>query len=250
MKKVFIVEALGSGHGSVARMFVSHNWAVTHELEDADLVQFCGGSDINPSLYNQNVHKTTDYDQNRDNKEQKIFTQAQELGIPCAGICRGGQFLHVMNEGELWQDVNNHMGRHDVTMYGKLLPIEVSSDHHQMMALNTNTRSRAFILMFVEELATYKTKMSENMGSGAVYPISRNVNSSNRDEDIEALWYPDTNCLCFQPHPEYAGYKDCEDAYFHFLNNYTFADDDTPFSTTTTKEICPDCKKQSDFCDC
>lgn len=244
--KVFVVEWPGSGHQSVERMFINKGWDVVNDLEDADLVQFCGGNDVDPSYYKQNPHPTTFPDAKRDEKEAYIFERAQELGIPCAGICRGGQFLHVMNGGELWQDVNNHMGPHNVSMYSRLIPILVSSDHHQMMSLTYETKDRAIILMYANE-ATTKTKMSEVLKGGAnPYEIRRYIKAHGTDEDLEAIYYPDTNCLCFQPHPEYAGFKDCETAYFHFLDNYTFDDE----KAVNAEDVCAFCDKLGDYCDC
>ena len=64
---------------------------------NADLVLFAGGEDVDPSLYNEKPHTTTYSNINRDISEKKIYQKAKYLGIPCIGICRGNQFLCVMN---------------------------------------------------------------------------------------------------------------------------------------------------------
>jgi gamma-glutamyl-gamma-aminobutyrate hydrolase PuuD len=223
-RKVFIVEAAGSGHSQVALMYGRKGWALTKDIEEADLVQFCGGSDVSPDLYNQHKHSTTHNDHTRDEVEEIIYTQAQELGIPCVGICRGGQFLHVMNGGEMWQDVDGHMGEHDAFLYSKILSIKVSSDHHQMMHINYDVRDKVIILVVAQ-----KSKQKEKMcalDNPKPYAISRYTNYGTPDDDLEALYYPDTKCLCFQPHPEYKGYTECEDTFFHLLNNYVFDDEE------------------------
>ncbi len=239
IRKVFIVEAPGSGHGQVALMFGRKGWAITKDMSEADLVQFCGGSDVSPDLYSQHTHVTTHSDRSRDEEEEIIYAQAQELGIACAGICRGGQFLHVMNGGEMWQNVDGHMELHQAFMYGKILPMPVSSDHHQMMHINYDTRDKVITLMIAQK-ATVKEKMS-SLETPKGYAISRYTTVGVPDDDLEALFYPETKCLCFQPHPEYKGYAECEEAYFHLLENYIFDDEDAT--------VC-DCGKEADFCQC
>src|SRR5690606_10288046 len=89
-------------------MFTKRGWKEAENVFDADLMLFCGGSDVDPSYYNHNKHSTTYSNIERDKHETKKWELAKELGIPCAGICRGGQFLHVMNGGELYQNVDGH----------------------------------------------------------------------------------------------------------------------------------------------
>ena len=45
---------------------------------------------------------------------------------------------------------------------------------------------------------------------------------------MEAVFYPETKSLCFQPHPEFNtfGGLECREAYFFFINNYLLTDDD------------------------
>ena len=90
-------------------MFTNNGWLVVDNIEDdADLVQFCGGADVSPHLYNEERLETTYVDPERDAYEIAMFKLAFESGCAIAGICRGAQFVHVMNGGRLWQDVNNH----------------------------------------------------------------------------------------------------------------------------------------------
>jgi hypothetical protein len=38
--------------------------------------------------------------------------------------------------------------------------------------------------------------------------------------DVEAAFYPETNVLCFQPHPEFNGVSECCALYFSYLERF------------------------------
>ena len=134
MPKVLIV----NGGLSYNKMFTNRGWEVTDQLMLADLVVFTGGADVWPKVYKSAVHRRTSFNKVRDLAEIRMFNRALRLNKPMAGICRGGQFLNVMNGGKLFQDVDNHalMEGHDVydTLNDRL--INCSSTHHQMMIPN------------------------------------------------------------------------------------------------------------------
>ncbi len=192
-------------------MFKNRGWEVVNNINDADLVQFTGGSDVSPSMYKEARHPATQSNPERDKKEALIFEQAKELAIPMAGICRGGQFLNVMNNGKMWQDVNHHGSPHPAVIVGFNKTIEVSSTHHQMMKPDHFTDS---IILLTANESTKKEYMSAN------HVVSRLVTKDYPEDDVEAVYYPRSNALCFQPHPEYPGYDDCQDVYFWFIHNY------------------------------
>src|SRR6478609_9122442 len=84
-------------------------------VESADLVVFLGGEDIDPALYNEPVHRKTDFNSKRDEREVAVFKTCIENDIPMFGICRGMQFIHAMSGGKLYQNVEGHGGSpHDI----------------------------------------------------------------------------------------------------------------------------------------
>ena len=38
--------------------------------------------------------------------------------------------------------------------------------------------------------------------------------------DVEAVYYPHTACLCFQPHPEFHGMEELAKYFFSLVNRY------------------------------
>lgn len=198
--KVFIV----GGDGSIQRMFEAYGWSTDCNRFDADLYQFTGGSDVAPHLYGEVMHRTTYCDPSRDFYEAGFFAVADRLAIPMAGICRGGQFLNVMNGGSMWQDVDGHAirGTHpllDVTT-GKT--IKVTSTHHQMMI----KAHHGCLIAYANE-AQRKESMKKDQ--------------TDYGKDTEVVFYPHSKSLCFQPHPEYVqpGHE-CADYYFELLNRF------------------------------
>ncbi len=221
-RKVYIV----NGSSAYRTMFEKEGWTITDKLAEADLIQFTGGEDVSPYLYSEANHPRTGNSINRDLHEKVQYDLAQEFGIACAGICRGGQFLNVMNGGKMYQDVDGHAlsGGHIAYMYGYMFPIHVTSTHHQMIRPNYDTE--VHILMTARE-STYKEFMNDKNEISRIEckkeePSARRGTYVSHLPDIESVYYADSNSLCFQPHPEFHGADLCRTAYFHLINNYLF----------------------------
>jgi len=157
--------------------------------DDLDLLVLWGGSDVSPKYYGQVNIAAIDPDPRRDKLESQIVNKAVRLGIPMLGICRGSQFLCVMDGGTLWQHVENHAGIvHDILVGDKFC--SVTSTHHQMMrpspdavVLGVATPSRSF------------TKVGER---GPVV---------DHGPEPEIVYFPKLKALGIQGHPEYVSRK-------------------------------------------
>ena len=200
MRKVYIV---GRDY-NVANMFLKQGWEVVNYIDkDIDLIQFTGGEDVDPSYYGQTKHPRTFSNPRRDAEEAGIFYEWQGH-LPMAGICRGGQFLNVMNGGTMWQHVNNHglTKTHDALCLVTETVYQVTSTHHQMMIPSINGK-----VLLTANLSTVREDADtviEGVGT-----------------DIEAVYYGDTQSLCFQPHPEYVNINhECQVLYFEYLNRF------------------------------
>jgi gamma-glutamyl-gamma-aminobutyrate hydrolase PuuD len=175
-----------------AEMFVRAACRKAATPEDADLVIFSGGPDVDPLLYGQTEHKTTHTDLQRDKADLLLYNLCLEKGIPMLGICRGAQFLSVMNGGALYQDVDNHTGPHDIwDIHNRRLIQGISSVHHQMVM--DNTEGGMQVLAFSSGRSTHRA-------------ISPSEFETGPNKDIEAFFYRDTCSLGIQGHPEYRGY--------------------------------------------
>ncbi len=185
--KVFIVDT----NFQYDEMFEQYLWKMANSVQEADLVQFTGGEDVSPELYNQEKHPTTFNNPFRDKHEHLVFNLALRLNKPMAGICRGGQFLNVMCGGEMYQDVDNHCRSHQAFDTRTNEKVLVTSTHHQMMIPGPEAQ---IILTAKESMKKVKC--------GA--PDSRTTYLFRYDgKDTEAVFYPAFRSFCFQPHPEF-----------------------------------------------
>lgn len=201
--KVF-VEGANMG---IVNMFQRRGWV--HSLVDeADLIVFSGGADVSPSLYGETPHPKTMSSKTRDLYCLQIYAYARRRDIPMSGICRGGQFLNVINGGKMYQHVNKHAigDTHNIkTDDGR--NISVTSTHHQMMI----PADHAVVLATARESTARDRYLSNH----------KLITETGAIEDTEVLYYEDSNCLCYQPHPEYVpDTHECQEYYFELLNDY------------------------------
>lgn len=199
--KVFVV---GGGYQYI-QMFHDAGFKGALGVEDADILCFTGGEDVWPGMYGESPHPTTRFNKSRDDYESYIFCEAKAIRKPMIGICRGAQFLNVMNGGKLWQHVNNHaIARSHPVIHQKTGEerFNMTSTHHQMMIPS----EKAEIIALAAE-ATRKESDTQ------VVELDK-----PQLEDAEVVWYPETWSLCFQPHPEFQQ-GDCRDYFLELVDD-------------------------------
>jgi carbamoylphosphate synthase small subunit len=175
---------------------------IVEDINDAELLCFTGGADVSPELYGESKHPHTSTNPQRDEDEQVFYKFALNKRIPMVGICRGAQFLHVMNGCKLWQHVDHHAigGTHEATDEQTGDVVHVTSTHHQMMSYDFGVG---------ELVCTAKESVrKENMRYGKLNSVLSHI-------DVEVVWHGNTKCLCFQPHPELRG---ADSTYLYFKN--------------------------------
>lgn len=171
------------------QMFAERGYAVVETPFEADLVCFTGGADVSPELYGD-VNYASSTNTTRDLECIYLYNLSSQLDIPCVGICRGGQFLNVMNGGKMDQHITQHgTGSHELTTH-KGERILVSSTHHQAIKP----------LEGEAELVVWDD--SGQVGEVVVY---------GRGSECD---------LCFQPHPEYGGFDECTDYFFDLIEEF------------------------------
>ena len=167
-----------------------NNHELTDKLEEADIVLFTGGEDVDPSLYGCEKHPSTYSNLARDLKEKEIFEKVKPNQV-CLGICRGSQFLCVMNGGLLIQNVVKHaiFGTHMI-VNDVDEKYEITSTHHQMQYPFNLAKGIDYTILYKSP-----TRSSVYEGDKINYP---------RCEPEIVLYHREgkPKCLAIQGHPE------------------------------------------------
>ena len=183
----------------------------TDNIEEADVIIFGGGADIDPATYDEKPSCRTHPSKEREKIEKKDFRYAVQHGIRMIGICRGLQFLCAMGGGKLIQDVSGHGGssHHMTTLDG--LNIKVNSLHHQMINPYAIKNKHDY------QILAWTTKRRSNRYLGAG---EKSIYLPYDFKEVEACYFPKIKALGWQYHPEMMG-KDYEPAITWTRNIFT-----------------------------
>lgn len=188
MKKVYVV-----GEAKHYADFIT-GVSLVENIEDADIVVFTGGEDVDPSMYGAKKHPQTYSNLQRDLYEKEMFEKINPNQL-VVGICRGSQYLCVLNGGKLVQHCTGHgiFGTHSIlcgdTVY------EITSTHHQMQyPFNLNDEDYTLIGI------SYTRRSLSYEGDG----IS-GIDVVYKGEPEIVLYHKKEmpRCLAIQGHPEY-----------------------------------------------
>lgn len=169
---------------------------ISKSIVGVDAVVFWGGTDIHPSLYNEELNKHSQASKSgpsqRDLFEWQAMNYCKLNKIPMIGVCRGAQLMTAFVGGKLIQHVNGHHSEHNITTdQGEVL--STTSCHHQMM----------YPFDVEHKMLAWST-----LSRSTVY-----LNGENRDVDKmylksvvepEVVYYPQIRGLAIQGHPEWA----------------------------------------------
>lgn len=189
MKKVYVV-----GEAKYYASFIK-NCKLVDDIKKADIVMFTGGEDVDPSLYGAEKHYTTHSNLERDLYEKSEFEKIKPNQL-VVGVCRGSQYLCIMNGGKLVQHVEGHamFGTHSI-INEEYLEYEITSTHHQMQyPYNLNDNDYDILYWSTDR------RSDVYCGDG--------INEDEMFEEVEpeiVLYHKDNmpKCLAIQGHPEY-----------------------------------------------
>lgn len=152
-----------------------------------------GGVDISPHLYGELRNPHTQFaNHTKDEEEIALVKEAIDNKQPIVGVCRGAQLLCVLNGGSIYQHSIPHRQDHSIRVKGGEVFENVSAGHHQIMR---------------PENQYINPKINYIVYGYNPNPVLVWIDEKNTREvyqTAEVVWYPDTKCLCIQPHPEWA----------------------------------------------
>jgi putative glutamine amidotransferase len=161
-------------------------------LDKVDGVLLTGGLDVDPRLYGEAPHPTTEPAPDRDRFEIPLTRAAIARDVPLLAICRGVQVLNVAAGGSLVQDIPSAI---QSTLAHS---IDTPKDH---LAHNVRvTRGTVLADLLGTEQQSVNSRHHQAVGTVASDFV---VSAESADGVVEAIEKPDaTFCLGVQWHPE------------------------------------------------
>lgn len=163
---------------------------LVNSVEEADVVLFTGGEDVDPSLYGCEKDSHTFSNINRDLEEAEEFKKIRPDQL-ALGICRGSQFLCVMNGGLLVQHCSGHALRSTHAISNDEIMYEITSTHHQMQ-YPYNLSDKDYTILY-------------SSGALSDFYIGDKIDPAVINEEPEIVLYHKEGfpkCLAVQGHPE------------------------------------------------
>jgi putative glutamine amidotransferase len=179
----------GASYEDLVKPFGETGQSLLHffaEPEAYKAVFFTGGEDVSPYLYGHRRCLETFANPFRDQIEQQIYEAALAYNIKMVGVCRGLQWLTVMDGGFMIQHVLRHAirGYHLAQSYAG--QVTVNSLHHQMVVPRIN----AYIIAVAPKLSEiYKVDGGGNWKEGPL-------------QEVESVYFPEIGAFGVQWHPE------------------------------------------------
>ncbi len=165
--------------GGEAVLYTDQEWNA-----DYDGLLLCGGGDVHPSRFGEEMNGTREVDLQRDEREFALIQAFVEAGKPILGICRGCQILNIYFGGSLIQHIDcldEHWGKGD------------QDTVHEVVAV---TGSLAYEL-YGERFSfnSYHHQALKKLGKGLWVTM-------RAGEIIEGIQHESLPIIAFQGHPE------------------------------------------------
>ena len=165
-------------------------------IASLDGLLLTGGLDVDPALYGETAHATTQTAPDRDRFEVPLSKAAMAADLPVFAICRGVQVLNVAGGGSLVQDIPSAVTS-DLNH-----SIDVPKNHHAHPVKVTPGSRLATALGPAADLDACPVN-SRHHQSVARVAADFVVSAVSPDGVVEAIEHPDrTFCVGVQWHPE------------------------------------------------
>lgn len=169
----------------------------TKDIETCAGFVLTGGIDVEPSFYQgapDYPNKPTEFLPERDLFEKLIYEYSQAHLIPVLGICRGMQYINILEGGRVLEDIGKANDIHKKTTEDRIHQVDIS--HNSMLYAITNVKTG------IVNSAHHQGVTSNNLSDNLI----ANSYSVSPDELIEGLEFKDKTgkafMLAVQWHPE------------------------------------------------
>ncbi|MBR9870596.1 MAG: type 1 glutamine amidotransferase [Gammaproteobacteria bacterium] len=151
-----------------------------------------GGTHVHPERYGQQPQVTARYNPKRDDTDYRLLEQAEAIGIPVLGICRGAQFINIFHGGSLCQNVT---------------PLRVNTRHRPLLLPLQTVRLVSGSRL--AELMPSRRIGANRIHSQAIKQLGRGLRVTAVDNDLFVQAIESTGkqwLMGVQWHPEYLLY--------------------------------------------
>ncbi|GGE58263.1 hypothetical protein GCM10011533_08500 [Streptosporangium jomthongense] len=151
-----------------------------------------GGTHVHPHRFGQEPQVSARYDSARDTTDQLLLQQAEAIGIPVLGICRGAQFINVFRGGSLCQNVT---------------PLRVNTRHRPLLLPLQTVRVVSGSLL--SQVMRAPVIGANRIHSQAIKELGKNLRVVAVDNDLFVQAFENTRgqwLMGLQWHPEYLLY--------------------------------------------
>ena len=165
-------------------------------LDRVDALLLTGGLDVDPALYGETPHATTDVDPARDRFEIPLSRDAVARDLPVFAICRGVQVLNVAAGGTLIQDIPSAVTT-DLSH-----SIDIPKDHaaHEVRVTPGTRLAASLGASCPQDTCAVNSRHHQSVGRVAPSFV---VSATSADGVIEAIERPASAfCVGVQWHPE------------------------------------------------
>lgn len=109
LNKEYLEAIWKNGGIGVVLPYTDDDMQISEFVETFDGFLFCGGGDLDPKYYDEDLHpRTSNISSKRDRFEFKMFHAVYPTGKAILGICRGEQVINVFLGGTLYQHIDGH----------------------------------------------------------------------------------------------------------------------------------------------
>lgn len=166
------------------------------DISTCDGFVLTGGVDVLPSYYGgaENYpHQPAHFLPERDAFEKVIYEYSQQQRIPVLGICRGLQYINILEGGKVYEDIGEAANRiHKKGEVDKIHEVHIRKD----TLLHTITEVEAGQVNSAHHQAIHPEHLGHNLM----------VSATSGDNIIEGIEFEDKTgkafMLCVQWHPE------------------------------------------------
>ena len=146
----------------------------------------CGGNDMDPAYYGEEINGSVEIDYARDQAEIALLKAYVEAGKPVLGICRGFQLINVFFGGSLYQHLDNAHAHTTDSNYDLI---------HSVKAMEGSIPEKLYGSEFV--VNSYHHQAVKELGKGLEVTM---MTSDNRV--VEGIVHSSLPIFAVQWHPE------------------------------------------------